>query len=86
MSSVKDTRNEGLDKFYTTPNIVDKCITSLSTLYDWNRWKLIVEPSAGNGSFLLKIPSINKIGLDIAPDHKDIIKKDFFDYKPEIDS
>jgi hypothetical protein len=79
----KIVRDEGLDKFYTNPLIVDKCLNTLSLKYDWGLWDLIVEPSAGNGSFLLKIPSLNRIGLDILPEHKDIIKQDFFNYIPE---
>jgi predicted RNA methylase len=76
-------REEGLDKFYTITTIVDKCINTIGLKYDWNLWDIIVEPSAGNGSFLSKIPSINKIGLDILPEHKDIIKQDFFHFIPE---
>jgi len=45
----------------------------------------VVEPSAGNGSFLNKIPTTKKIGIDIEPEHKDIIKKDFFNYTPSTD-
>lgn len=81
--STKIVREEGLDKFYTIPSIVDKCINKVTELYEWNDWDLVVEPSAGNGSFLLKIPSLNKIGLDISPEHNDIIKKDFFNFSPE---
>ncbi len=80
-----NARQEGLDKFYTIPTIVDLCIEKLLGLYAWDSWELIIEPSAGNGSFLLKIPSVNKIGLDIAPEHADIIKQDFFKYTPPSD-
>lgn len=80
--TTKEVRDEGLDKFYTTHETVDICLNSLTKIYKWDFWDLIIEPSAGNGSFLLKIPSDKKIGLDISPEHKDIIKKDFFDYKP----
>jgi len=51
-------------------------------LYDVADWDLIVEPSAGNGSFLNQIPSDKKIGIDISPQHPDIIEQDFFDYHP----
>lgn len=71
-----------LDKFYTIPSISEKCIATLGNKYDWNMWDLVVEPSAGNGSFLIKIPTSKKVGLDIEPEHPDIIKKDFFDYTP----
>ena len=83
MKTAKRTREEGLDKFYTIPSIVDKCLNILQTKYNWSNWDLIVEPSAGNGSFLTKIPTHNKIGIDIAPEHHDIVKMDFFDYTPE---
>ena len=79
---VRDIRKEGLDKFYTLPAYSKRCIEKVSTMYDIARWDLIVEPSAGNGSFLNQIPSNKKIGIDISPEHLDIIKQDFFDYHP----
>jgi len=82
--TVQIVRNEGLDKFYTIPSIVDKCITILQTKYNWDKWDLVIEPSAGNGSFLTKIPSEKKVGMDLSPEHPDIIKQDFFDYLPSI--
>ena len=78
----KIIRKEGLDKFYTLPECSKKCIDKICELYDIAGWDLIIEPSAGNGSFLNQIPSNNKIGIDILPDHQDIIKQDFFDYNP----
>lgn len=75
--------SEQLDKFYTIPSTVDKCISTVGSIYDWNQWDLIVEPSAGNGNFLIKIPFVDKIGIDIMPEHPDIIKLDFFDYLPD---
>lgn len=75
--------SDQLDKFYTIPSIVDKCIDIIGLIYDWNQWDLIVEPSAGNGNFLVKIPCVNKVGIDIMPEHHDIIKLDFFDYLPD---
>lgn len=75
-------RKAGLDKFYTVPAISTKCIEALRTLYEWNIWDLVVEPSAGNGSFFFQIPTSKRIGLDIEPEHPDIIKKDFFEYTP----
>jgi len=70
------------DKFYTIPIISEKCINIVGSFYNWNEWDLIIEPSAGNGSFLTKIPSNNKIGIDILPEHEDIKKMDFLTYEP----
>ena len=78
-------REEGLDKFYTIPSYSKKCIDKVGELYDVLKWDLIVEPSAGNGSFLNQIPSNNKIGIDICPEHPNIAKQDFFDYSPPAD-
>ena len=75
-------RKEGLDKFYTLPEYSKKCINKTCELYDIEIWDLIVEPSAGNGSFFNQIPSEKKIGIDILPDNENIIKQDFFDYYP----
>ena len=83
--SVENVRAEGLDKFYTNPDYAKKCIDKVFQLYDKNDFNLILEPSAGNGSFLNQIDSINKIGIDIIPENKNISKMDFFDYKPDLD-
>lgn len=74
------TRQEGLDKFYTVPSVSKECLRILSDFYPWNSWDLIVEPSAGNGSFFLQIPSDKKIGLDIAPEHSSLRKQNFFEF------
>jgi len=79
----KTIREEGLDKFYTIPTCSKKCIEKICELYDIEKWDLIVEPSAGNGSFLNQLPSDNKIGIDILPEQSNIIKLDFFDYFPQ---
>lgn len=81
----KLVRKEGLDKFYTLPLCSKKCIDKVSELYTISNFDIIIEPSAGNGSFLNQIPSNNKIGIDISPEHSDIIRLDFFDYSPPLD-
>jgi hypothetical protein len=75
----KHIRNEGLDKFYTKPEIVKACISHIK---DWDTWDLVIEPSAGSGNFFEQIPSIHKYGMDIKPDCGNIDKMDFFDYTP----
>lgn len=80
-----DVRKQGLDKFYTLEPVAKKCIESVGKLYEWEQWDLVVEPSAGNGSFLLQLPTEKHIGMDISPEHESIIKKDFFEYTPQSD-
>lgn len=77
----KQVRDEGLDKFYTKPEIVKMCI---SRIKDWSVWDLVIEPSAGSGNFFEQIPNTNKYGLDIKPECDTIHKMDFFEYTPPI--
>ncbi len=76
------TRQEGLDKFYTVPSVAKECLQKLGLRYPWDSWDLVVEPSAGNGSFFLQIPTPKKIGIDLAPEHPQIQPQDFFSYGP----
>lgn len=82
-NSIEKIRKEGLDKFYTNDNISEKCLKTIEKIYEWSEWELVIEPSAGNGSFLKKIPINKKIGIDISPDDNDIIKQDFLTYYPD---
>jgi len=80
-NDTEKVRDQGLDKFYTDPSYSNKCIEKVLELYP--SWDLIVEPSAGNGSFYSQIPAnYKKIGLDISPEHPDIQTHDFFEYYP----
>lgn len=79
---IKNVRDTGLDKFYTIPIVVDMCLSNMETLCKLQEFDLVIEPSAGNGSFYNKIPIKNKIGLDISPEHPDLLKMDFFNYSP----
>ena len=80
--TTKAVRQAGLDKFYTVPAISEKCIKTIGSYYDWPTWGLVIEPSAGNGSFLTAIPTTKKLGIDISPEHGDIITQDFLTYTP----
>jgi hypothetical protein len=84
LGNASAVREEGLDKFYTIPAISEKCLASIGSLYNWDDWDLVIEPSAGSGSFLTRIPVKKKIGIDISPEHPDIIKQDFLTYAPPI--
>lgn len=81
-NTAADVRQAGLDKFYTNPDIAEKCIDIIGNMYNWNQWAKVIEPSAGNGSFYSQLPITDdkKVGIDIAPEHDGIIQQDFFDY------
>ena len=60
-----------LDRFYTKPSVVDKLLKEM-VIEDYD---VVVEPSAGTGSWSSKIEDC--LAIDIAPDHPDILKGDF---------
>ena len=80
--TTQSVRAAGLDKFYTIPAVADTCIGITGAFYPWLDWDLVVEPSAGNGSFLLRIPTNKRIGIDISPDCPGCVTHDFLTWRP----
>lgn len=68
-----------IDKFYTKKSVVKLCIEKIKQVININRKDLIIEPSAGNGSFIedIKLLSDNFLFYDIEPEEDNIIKQDF---------
>ena len=77
----RDNKNN-FDKFYTKSTIVDICIDNIKRYIEIDNDDIIIEPSAGNGSFINSIKELckNYIFIDIAPEHNDILKEDFLEY------
>jgi len=75
------TRNT-IDKYYTKEIVVDLCINHFKKYIQLNKDDLILEPSAGNGSFITSIKSLtNNYKLyDIEPENDEIIKQDYLLY------
>ena len=70
-----------IDKFYTKKHIVDLCCDKILESIDISEDDIIIEPSAGNGSFIEKIKQLCKQPLffDIRPEHDEIIEQDYLD-------
>ena len=70
-----------IDKYYTKISVVKECIASIKEYINITKNDLIIEPSAGNGSFIenIKLLSDNYIFYDLEPEHNEIIKQDFLD-------
>jgi len=84
MSSAKQSKGlkrNVIDKYYTKPTIVELCINNILTHIKniKNRKNIIIEPSAGNGSFIPKIKEVfnNYMFYDIEPESEDITKQDY---------
>lgn len=71
-----------MDKFYTSEFAVDLVMDAFKKHVEVLPEDVIVEPSAGDGSFLKKIVHPNTIALDIEPEHDDVIKQDFLAFVP----
>ena len=79
-------KNFELDQIYTKLKIASYCFKSFLNILKHKKLDVkkytFVEPSAGNGSFFNILPN-KKIGLDIDPKAKGILKKDFLSWKPK---
>jgi hypothetical protein len=80
----KGLNRNTVDKYYTKDIVVELCLNLVKTYINLHTDDLIVEPSAGNGSFITGIKSLssNFRFYDLEPDNNEIIKQDYliFDY------
>ena len=72
-----------MDKYYTDNKIIKLCCKLFKKNIKINKTDLIIEPSAGDGAFIPCIKNKNNLLMDIKPENKLILKKDFlkFNYK-----
>ena len=81
----KGLKRNIIDKYYTKPSVVKQCIELVKKYIKISNNDLIIEPSAGNGSFIedIKTLSSNYKFYDLEPEHNEVCKQDFldFDYK-----
>lgn len=75
------TKSKQLDQFYTNPLIAKRFVDKINDIMPLVKFDNVIEPSAGSGIILTKLPKSNRIGLDLDPKHKEVIAGDFFDYK-----
>ena len=78
----KGLNRNTIDKYYTKAFVVDLCLILVQKYIQINPDDLIIEPSAGNGSFIAGIKSIisNFRFYDLEPDNDEIIKQDYLLY------
>mgnify|MGYP000073375091 CR=1 FL=1 len=80
--STKNNEN-GLDQFYTNPNIASSCYQKLKNQIDINKYDIHLEPSAGRGAFFNLMDENKKLGIDIDPKQEGILTQDFLSFEPE---
>jgi hypothetical protein len=78
----KGLNRNTIDKYYTKYSIVDFCLNLFKKYIQIKPNDVIVEPSAGNGSFIKGIKSLtsNFKFYDLEPDNDEIIKQDYLLY------
>ena len=78
---------EKRDQYFAYESMVDTCLSELnskiSELNLTEKEYTYIEPSAGDGAFLKKLPVDRRIGIDIEPRHEEIIESDFLEWEPE---
>lgn len=77
MTKQHRSKNGGNDAYFTNPEYARHCVDTLASLFPFERFRSIVEPSAGNGSFLNLLPA-RANGYDIEPKSPRVIASDFF--------
>lgn len=80
--NMKKNNSNGLDQFYTKPDIALKCYHKLQELTNIHDYDTHLEPSAGSGSFYDLMDETKRVGLDIEPQKEGIVQMDFFQYQP----
>jgi hypothetical protein len=71
-----------IDKYYTKDTVVDLCLNLVTKYIQINSDDLIIEPSAGNGSFIkgIKLLTSNFKFYDLKPENEEIIEQDYLLY------
>lgn len=82
IKQIKGLNRNTIDKYYTKDIVVKLCLNLIKKYIQINSNDLIIEPSAGNGSFITGIKSIisNFKFYDLEPDNDEIIKQDYLLY------
>lgn len=68
-----------LDKFYTKEGVVEECLKHLKL----EEYDVVIEPSAGSGSFSNRIPHDKVYAYDIQPENEGIIQGDYLKISKE---
>jgi predicted RNA methylase len=78
----KGLNRNTIDKYYTKDAVVDLCLNYVKKHIKIYSEDLIIEPSAGNGSFIkgIKLITNNFKFYDLEPDNDEIIKQDYLTY------
>ena len=81
-----DVDSVGLDRFFTRPEIAQRCHESLLRFMHKDGAPIddygFVEPGAGSGAFFDLLPSERRVGIDLIPLRSDFVCADFLSWQP----
>lgn len=85
----KNNKDTGLkrnnnEQYYTKGEVAQKCIDLTNQHFPLDKFNIIIEPSAGTGSFINGLNNYTEklISYDIDPKHDSIIKQDYLTTQP----
>lgn len=79
----KGLNRNTIDKYYTKSGVSDACLKHIKKHIRIKKDDLVIEPSAGDGSFIKGIKSLTKNFrfYDLDPNHDEITKQDYLLYE-----
>lgn len=77
-------RTVDLEQYFTCHDLASRCLEAVVKHYDFASFKLVLEPSAGDGAFFSILPASNRVGIDLKPMAEGIEKADFFQWEPPL--
>lgn len=82
IKQTKGLKRNTIDKYYTKDSVVELCLNQVRKHIQIDTNDLIIEPSAGNGSFITGIKTLtsNFKFYDLEPDNIEISKQDYLLY------
>lgn len=69
-----------MNQFYTKTNVSNNMYAILNNKIDLNSFDILLEPSAGTGSFFKLMNKNKRVGIDLEPKCDGVKKCNFFDY------
>ena len=72
-----------MDQFYTLPQVARECVDTLLQYVSFDDYDVILEPSAGTGSFFELLPTTKRKGIDLEPKCDHVETMNFFDFVAE---
>lgn len=75
-------KSKELDQYYTSPKLAEYFLSKVKELLPYDSYDLLLEPSAGTGSFYNLLDLTRRVGLDLEPKAQGVELMNFYEYQP----